>query len=168
MKPQNYDPVLSKFYEHFGIIIPHPLQNGEENTVSWLGLTLGCTPAPNQSPGIEIKWNVQNGKGSKFYKNIYNLWSLLRTNIELKSVFFLITNRKFTNRFKITKVISSSQVKPQNYDPVLSKFYEYLGIIIPHPLQNGEENTVLRGYSHYIPLLTKNVRPNKRPTSKNF
>ena len=69
-----------------------------------------------------------------------------------------ITNRKFTNRLKITKVLSNSQVKPQDYDPVLSKFCA--------PSPKREENTVLRGYFHYIPLLTLNVRPNKRPTSK--
>ena len=81
---------------------------------------------------------------------------------------FLSTSKRLTNRLKMTKVSSNSQVKPQNYDPVLSKFYEHYGIIIPHPLQNGEEDTVLRGSSNNIPLLTKNVRPNKRPTSKNF
>ena len=56
---------------------------------------------------------------------------------------------KSTNRLKITKVLSNSQVKPQNYDPVLSKFYAYFWIIslprIPPPSPKGEENTVLRG-----------------------
>ena len=65
-------------------------------------------------------------------------------------------------------MLSNSQVKPQNYDPVLSKFYEYFGIIIPHPLQNGEENTVLKGYSNNIPLLTKNVRPKQEANLQKF
>ena len=59
-----------------------------------------------------------------------------------------ITNRKFTNRLKITKVLSNSQVKPQNYDPVLSKFYAYFWIMtlprIPPTLSKGEENTVFK------------------------
>ena len=48
-----------------------------------------------------------------------------------------ITNRKFTNRLKITKVLSNSQVKPQDYDPVLSKFCAYFRDNNPHPLQKG-------------------------------
>ena len=126
-------------------------------------------PRPqNNLQGLKSNEMSKMEKVVNSIKIIYNLWSRLRTNIELKSVLFLITNRKFTNRFKITKVLSNSQVKPQNYDPVLSKFYEYFGIIIPHPPQNREENTVLRGYSHYIPLLAKNVRPKQEAYLKNF
>ena len=65
-------------------------------------------------------------------------------------------------------MLSNSQVKPQDYDPVLSKFYENFGIIIPHPPQNREENTVLRGYSNNIPLLTKNVRPKQEANLQKF
>ena len=54
---------------------------------------------------------------------------------------FLSTSKRLTNRLRMTKVSSNSQVKPQNYDPVLSKFYESCDTNIAPPRMGREHCT---------------------------